>query len=118
MYYIGCFNDNNGERDLKDDDGNPGLGPNPVTAGAGYDTVMECAQLCDGYSYMGLQWRNECYCGNAFGEQEEAEPTDCDTDGVVEDGGIADLCGDGSSATCGNRNAIYNVATVLLFDTG
>eukprot|EP01052_Picozoa_sp_SAG31_P038799 SAG31_NODE_5253_length_2647_cov_2.193485_1_plen_252_part_10 len=114
-YYIGCFNDNGPDgRDLRDDDGAPGAFARPVTAGSGFDTVMECAQLCnaDGFRYMGLQWVNECFCGNQFGAQDEARPTDCDTDGEVEDGGIADLCGDGEN-TCGNRNAIYNVATVL-----
>eukprot|EP01052_Picozoa_sp_SAG31_P041955 SAG31_NODE_6510_length_1991_cov_2.016385_1_plen_152_part_00 len=36
--------------------------------------------------------------------QGEAEPTDCDPDGDVEPGGVAELCGNGHP-DCGNRNA-------------
>ena len=111
QYYVGCFHDNEGGRDLTDEDGAAGI-TGPVTAGAGFDTVTECAMLCTGYTYMGLQWVNECYCGNNYGTQEEADATDCDSDGIVDNGDIADLCGDGTQA-CGNRNAIYTVSTVL-----
>eukprot|EP01052_Picozoa_sp_SAG31_P002559 SAG31_NODE_91_length_26366_cov_6.792211_7_plen_192_part_00 len=61
---------------------------------------------------MGLQRANQCFCGNVFGAQGAVAATDCDTDGAVEDGGWADLCGNGER-NCGNRNAIYSVEAVL-----
>lgn len=99
--YIGCFNDNSPDagRDL-DASGN---GPTQLE-NAGVAALSECATACSGYSYMGLQWVNECWCGNTYGAQGEAEATDCDTDGDVSDG-YADLCANGSG-DCGNRNAI------------
>ena len=55
---------------------------------------------------MGLQSANTCYCGNIYGMERPAAATDCDTDGVVEDGGIADQCGDGQIGTCQNQTAV------------
>ena len=74
--------------------------------------MTECAALCDGYLFMGLQFTNECFCGNTYGSQSEAAATDCDSDGIVAVGDMADLCGDGGNS-CGNRNAIYTVAEVM-----
>ena len=30
-------------------------------------TVQSCATYCSGYTYFGLEYANECYCGNSFG---------------------------------------------------
>ena len=111
-YYHGCFANSPTDHTLKDDGGAPGR-QGRVTAGAAQHTVVECAVFCSRYTYMGLQSANECYCGNVYGMERPAATTDCDTDGVVEDGGIADQCGDGQVGTCQNLNAVYTVATVL-----
>ena len=76
-----------------------------TSVGSGIPTVLdECAAACAGYSYMGLQWRDQCFCGNTYGRLGVADITDCDADGDVSDG-YADLCGNGQS-DCGSRNAI------------
>ena len=33
--------------------------------------LTECADLCTraGYSYMGLQWENQCFCDNEYGRR-------------------------------------------------
>ena len=30
-------------------------------------TVQSCAAYCSGFTYFGLEYANECYCGNSFG---------------------------------------------------
>ena len=96
--YIGCFNDNNGGRDLD------GAHIEHLSA-SGHDAVAECATACQGYTYMGLQWSGECFCGNTYGSQGEAALSECDSDGDVSEG-IADMCGVDGQHTCGNHNAV------------
>jgi len=96
--YLGCFNDNNGRRDLT------GSGPDAVASDP-LNAAEECASFCDGYTYFGLQYTNECFCGNSYGSQGVADETDCDADGSITDG-VADLCANGAG-DCGNRNAVY-----------
>merc|ERR1712224_362433 len=99
--YIGCFIDSS-SRDIEV--GMGGLSGEPA------DRVMECAQRCTGYSYMGLQWDNECFCDNDYGGQGERDISSCDSDGEV--GGFpdfADLAGVGNSARAGWTNAVYDV---------
>ena len=96
--FVGCFNDNNGGRDL--------VGNHIENLrGSGKGAVLECATACQGYTYMGLQWSDECFCGNAYGSQGEAALSECDSDGDVSEG-IADMCGVDGQETCGNHNAI------------
>ena len=102
--YLGCFVDNgNLVRDLD------GLHSFVSTAGQGISVVNECSNTCRDFKYMGLQWANECYCGNSYGSQGAVATTDCDSDGIVEAGGVADLCGDGTFS-CGSHNAVYTVS--------
>merc|ERR1711871_49792 len=99
--YIGCFIDSS-SRDIE-----VGMGG---LSGAPADRVMECAQRCTGYAYMGLQWDNECFCDNDYGGQGERDITSCDSDGEV--GAFpdfADLAGVGNSARAGWTNAVYDV---------
>ena len=85
--------------------------------GGGYDvknpnTAREdCARICAGYSYMGLQWTDQCFCGNTFGAQGPAD--DCGEEGaecadgvVTENRGGACLSCEGS---CSNQNAVFAV---------
>ena len=55
-----------------------------------------------------LQWVNECFCGNSYGNQGEADIADCDADGVLDDDGTASLCANGQG-NCGWRNAVYSI---------
>lgn len=47
--------------------------------------------------------------GNTYGNQ--GAGTDCDADGDTSSG-YADQCGDGVSGTCGNTNAVYQIASL------
>ena len=99
--FAGCFNDNNGERDLD--------GKQLEVRASGQGAVLECATACQGYTYMGLQWSDECFCGNTYGSQGEAALSECDSDGDVSEG-IADMCGVDGQETCGNHNAVCEYA--------
>merc|ERR1711998_309958 len=115
--YVGCFRDNEGARQMQ---GNGGaitaVSTVPVAA------AQDCASVCDGYTYFGLQWSNECFCDNTYDEagrgnnQNQADCPGgecplldhCDADGVLDDDGTASLCANGQG-NCGNRNAVYCV---------
>eukprot|EP01045_Picozoa_sp_COSAG04_P029262 COSAG04_NODE_4764_length_1904_cov_1.449307_3_plen_329_part_01 len=71
--YIGCFVDS-GNRDIAEPAGVSLSEPLFTNA-----RVMQCANACDGFAYMGLQWVNECFCDNDYGGQGEADIADCDT---------------------------------------
>ena len=59
-----------------------------------YVYISQCSQTCAGFQYMGLQWENQCFCGNSYGTQGE-------TDGCED-------CGIGQRV-CGGRNAVYRI---------
>jgi hypothetical protein len=71
-----------------------------------------CETACAGYSYIGLDWQNECFCDNMYGvaigevpalEFWPGQPAPCGDDGVN--------CGRGDAAACGGWTAsIYTVA--------
>jgi hypothetical protein len=98
--YVGCFADNtDGVRDL------------PYQADATQDPQVCATQCADaGYSYMGQQWTDECFCGDEYGSQ--GVGYECGTNG--------ELCANGE-ANCGNVNAVYfasgsSCATVTTYD--
>lgn len=79
-------------------------------------TAMNCADACTGFRYMGLQSSGECYCDNTYGDYGEAPLSDCDSDGVIEPGGVADACGAGGAGwggPCGWRNAVCECISTL-----
>jgi len=99
--YIGCYIDSS-SRDVAV--GMGGLSGDPA------DRVMECANRCSGYLYMGLQWDNECFCDNDYGDQGERDISSCDSDSSVGDfPDYADLAGVGNGARAGWTNAVYDV---------
>ena len=107
--YVGCFIDS-GDRDI--------AVPSGVSLSEALFTdarVMQCANACDGFAYMGLQWVNECFCDNDYGGQGEADIADCDTTSDVSDDagagdtGIADRCAVNGEGDCGWRNAVYEI---------
>jgi hypothetical protein len=108
--YLGCFNDNNGGRDLTGFDSAMWHMPVENRNSGG---MAACAERCvgGGYSYMGLQWLDECFCGNEYGSQGEVDMSDCDDDGILEDG-WADRCANDDGGSCGGRNAVYTTGYV------
>ena len=73
----------------------------PLTAAQG------CATRCSEYTYFGLQWTNECFCGNTFGGYGAAANAVASCGQVVN--GVASLCANGAQ-NCGSVNAVYRVA--------
>merc|ERR1711871_1038211 len=106
--YVGCYRDNEGQRDLP-------VGSVRVTA-VPLSAANECAAICDGYTYFGLQWKWECFCGNSYhngyannnNHSEcpggECPTTSCDADGTIDADGTASLCANDVN-DCGNKNA-------------
>lgn len=88
----------------------------PTLAGA----LAECEAICRkdddfAYKYMGLQWSNECFCGNSYGNrgQHDDESTcDVDGDGTIDCAqGIRIPSTDGGRdrTFCGGTNAVYSL---------
>lgn len=58
-------------------------------------TVEMCAAFCDSYSYFGVEYGKECYCGNSFSGSPAAQEGDCSF-----------LCPGNSTEFCGAGNRI------------
>ena len=100
--YLGCFVDT-GTRDLS--------GSRHDVASIPLLAATECSSICsaEGFQYFGLQWANECWCGNTYGSHGEASIGDCDADANIDR--VADLCGNGQQ-DCGYRNAVYRITEI------
>ena len=101
--YLGCFVDS-GDRQVDLDDGS-------VVASAVSTNVaeaeVECALACSDYPYFGLQWVNECFCGNRYDGGDGPDDNDGDT-GCGDDTSVNTLCANGQG-NCGWRNAVYQI---------
>ena len=91
---MGCYADAvGGARDL----------PNLVYNG-GTNNVLSCSSRCRvaGYTYAGVQFGNECWCGNSYGSQGTAASL-----GRT----CSSACSGASSETCGGSgaNTVYRV---------
>ena len=96
--WIGCFTDGDGgKRDL------PKLAASPMPSSP--DPVQECAKLCTGYKYLGLQDGMQCLCGNRFGSQGHASGPCCGM-----------RCAGNESVICGgnNCNSVWSRPTPLV----
>jgi uncharacterized protein (DUF1501 family) len=97
--YMGCYNDNtNGVRDM--------IQNSFITGSNDFEVVSRACGLeaCRGFSYFGLQWDNECWCGNDYGSQ--GENSDCGDASSTSNG----ICADGTGRNaCGGRNAVYSL---------
>jgi hypothetical protein len=62
-----------------------------------------CAEFCAGYAYMGLQWADQCSCGNAHGAYGQLEDVACGVRG--------DACGQNNTQTdaCAMMNAVFRL---------
>ncbi|OCF56894.1 hypothetical protein L486_05749 [Kwoniella mangroviensis CBS 10435] len=85
---IGCYTEGTNGRALS------------VGKGLGQATnVANCTAACAGYTYAGVEYGQECYCGNTFGVGSVAAPlTDCN---MVCAGNSSEYCG------AGNRLNVY-----------
>ncbi len=55
--YIGCYSEGTGTRALT------GLVPRAPASGF---TIELCEAACQGYTYFGMEYSNQCYCGNTI----------------------------------------------------
>ena len=88
--YMGCFADPNDSRDMQ----------NGTDALLNFHTTEqvadECATLCNGFRYMGLQWTSECWCANHYGSQ-----------------GPSVACGENEGELCGNGEEDCSLANAV-----
>jgi hypothetical protein len=59
-------------------------------------TVESCASFCAGYTFFGVEYSQECYCGNTFLASSYA----------ATDGRCSMLCAGNSTETCGGPNGL------------
>lgn len=88
MGYIGCFGDGT-PRDLSFTQGSSNT-----------QTIEKCRAAClqNNYTYAGVQFGTQCFCGNSFGSHGKGTDDDC-----------SQKCAGDSAEICGNagRNSIY-----------
>ncbi|XP_031569217.1 uncharacterized protein LOC116303758 isoform X3 [Actinia tenebrosa] len=70
-------------------------------------TPVRCLQYCQskGYSYLGLEWSTECYCGNHYDKYGNASASECSSP-----------CAGDPSKTCGGpwRLSVYTTNPAIL----
>ena len=122
--YLGCYQDSNDSRDLPHPNCNPGcindsgddckFAPGHKDDESGYldwdqMSVARCASICKDYKYFSLQFRDECWCGDSYGNpghpKSNDEKRDCNTP-----------CSGDKSTMCGGGNfwqSIYATGTSI-----
>lgn len=91
--YAGCYTDSTSNRTLTS------------ASYANYNTmtVESCSSFCSGYTYFGVEWYGECYCGNGLvSSSMVAAAGDCNTACA---GNAAELCGGA------NRLSLYTLGS-------
>ena len=85
---VGCYIDDEQNRDLSGPGVSMGRDASPAT----------CAALCSGYTHFGLQYYSLCFCGNEYGRLGAGNRPDCNTP-----------CDGDALTVCGGyqRNSIY-----------
>lgn len=72
-------------------------------------TLESCAAFCSGYTYFGVEYARECYCGNSFGAGSVVAPaTDCNFPCA---GNSTEYCG------AGNRLSVYAIGAAASSST-
>ena len=76
--YEGCYIDVSGSRDIGTGAGNDEGSFHTMSAQA---SIHTCAEICNGFSYFGLQYHNQCFCGNTHGTNghDTDTPSGCNT---------------------------------------
>ncbi|KAI4228127.1 MAG: hypothetical protein L6R36_001907, partial [Xanthoria steineri] len=83
--YRGCYSEGTSGRALSD-----------ASTVSSTMTVEKCAAFCQGYTYMGIEYGSECYCGNTIGVG--AAP--------VTDGSCSMTCGGDQTEICGGPSRL------------
>ncbi|CAF0753312.1 unnamed protein product [Brachionus calyciflorus] len=95
--YLGCFNDVVADRDLGYSN------PFPTAVNSSHMSIQYCIDLCRSLdqTYAGLQFGQECYCGNSYGKHGETSKKDCFI-----------TCSGDKNSKCGGflKNSVYSVA--------
>ncbi|KAL8855001.1 MAG: hypothetical protein Q9221_000197 [Calogaya cf. arnoldii] len=90
--HIGCYSEATQGRALS--------GKTPVIP-AGGTTLESCEASCQGYEYFGVEFANECYCGNTINAGSVRQASD-----DVNINGCSMLCGGNQAEYCGGPNRI------------
>ncbi|KAL8688550.1 MAG: hypothetical protein Q9218_005568, partial [Villophora microphyllina] len=90
--YIGCYSEATQGRALSD--------KAPAVPEAG-QTIETCEASCQGYQYFGVEFANECYCGNTINAGSVAQASD-----DVDTNGCSMLCGGDQTEYCGGADRI------------
>ncbi|KAI9836466.1 MAG: hypothetical protein M1819_001498 [Sarea resinae] len=88
---IGCYSEGNGSRALTSKE---------IAAPSSGQTVESCAAGCAGYTYFGVEYSDECYCGNTLSEGSAPEAGDASTSGC------SMTCSGNSTEYCGGENRL------------
>ncbi|MCJ1476788.1 hypothetical protein MMC13_005457 [Lambiella insularis] len=91
-HYAGCYSEATTGRAL--------AGKAPATPANGF-TIELCAAACVGYTYFGMEYSNECYCGNTLGVGSVAQ-----TSTVPATNGCSMLCTGNSTEYCGGASRL------------
>ncbi|KAL8776823.1 MAG: hypothetical protein Q9194_002912, partial [Teloschistes cf. exilis] len=104
--YIGCYSEATQGRALS--------GKTPAVPADG-STIESCRASCQGYQYFGVEFSNECYCGDKINAGSVAQTsTDAETNGC------SMLCGGNQTEYCGgpNRLEMYQLNASLPVPSG
>lgn len=90
--YIGCFRDRNSMLRSR------------IIKHISQLTLEKCRELCRGYTFLGLQYSNECFCGNTIdsANHRPAPERECN----MKCSGENRMCG------AGDRNSVYRVRNI------
>ncbi|KAL8830675.1 MAG: hypothetical protein Q9170_005627, partial [Blastenia crenularia] len=104
--YLGCYSEATQGRALS--------GKAPAVPEAG-TTLESCEASCQSYQYFGVEFSNECYCGNTINAGSVAQASD-----DVAINGCSMLCGGNQTEYCGgpNRLEMYQLNASLPVPTG
>ncbi|KZF20208.1 WSC-domain-containing protein [Xylona heveae TC161] len=88
--YLGCYTEGTNSRALTGE-----------SSSGDANTVQSCATTCSGFTYFGVEYSRECYCGNVLSAGAV----------VASDGGCTMTCAGNSSEYCGgpSRLNIYEL---------
>lgn len=97
--YLGCYSESTNQRALQD-----------KFLGGATVSVEACGTFCQSYSYFGVEYSQECFCGNTLiGDSALVQGTTADATGCNM------ACGANSTEYCGgpNRLNMYQVQTTV-----
>ena len=92
--WIGCYSEGTSGRAL--------TGPNVAAPSAG-GSVEYCASQCIGYEYFGVEYYNECYCGNSISNGATLVSNNISAMAAA---GCTYLCGGNPSEYCGGASRL------------